>query len=241
MATMMEPGKWLIQERTLVLPAEIRDASFFGAAFLCPMAGARRTLQGTGMTAVSVAGRSVSTLACIQYRDCDLGNYVEVGVQVLVRGPDRTLGLFTVELPVTEQFTLEAGRDIWGMPKWLSESEMTVSHRTATVEIREQGALVLRAELDAGPLRLPATVKASAPTWSTRTDGPDAGEVLKGVFGIAMGGVRFRLGGARITLGQHRMSEAADSLGMTGRALATFGSHRLTGSLGSPASLGWGN
>jgi hypothetical protein len=126
------------------------------------------------------------------------------------------------------------------MPKWLATSSMTASRRRAAVEVRADDALVLRAQLDAGPVAMPFRVKVPAPTWSTRGDGPTAGEVLKGVFRIAMGGLRVRPGGTTVTLGNHRMSAAARSLGMEGRALATLGSPHLTGELGSPTSLGHG-
>jgi hypothetical protein len=181
---------------------------------------------------VTVAHRAVSTLVCIRYRDGDLGPYDEVALQLAVRGPNGSIGLYTLELPVTGRFTLEAGRAIWGLPKWLATTSMTASDRRTTVELADGDDIVLRAEFDAGPLPLPVPVILPLPVWAIRPDGPEAGAVLRGGMRIRLEGVRFRPGGATVDLGRHRMADTARRLGAGGRPLCTVSAPRMSGELG---------
>lgn len=224
--------RWVLFGAEIPKPAQIRDARFAAAVYACRAAEARTVTRGTGLEPVTAGGWAFSALACVQYVDTDLGPYDEVGVGVLVRGPGGKPGLYTAELPVTGEFTLHAGRQIWGLPKWRARSESSFDGRRVRLKLWDGETRVLAVALDGGPIASPAPVRVPVPVWSARVDGPNRGELLHGTFGLRFDGLRIRPGGARVALGEHRMSELAHRLGMTGPALHTMSARRASGLLG---------
>lgn len=224
--------RWFVFGTEVRKPAQIRDARFAGAVYACPAAEARAVVRGTGLDPVTVGGRALSVLACIRYIDSDLGPYDEVALQVLVRGPGRKHGLYTAELPVTGEFTLHAGRQIWGLPKWRARTESSFDGRRVRLRLWDGDTRVLAVALDAGPAAAPGAMSLPLPVWSCRVEGPSMGELLFGSVQVRAEGLRVRPGGARVALGEHRMAELAGRLGVSGRALATMGATRMSGSIG---------
>lgn len=233
MAQRIADDTWEIQGRTVTLPVAIRDSTVAAAIFSCSAAAARTAVADRRLEPFTVAGRGIAVLLCVQYHDGDLDTYDEVGLMVAVRGPGRrAIGAYTVELPVTQTFTLEAGRAIWGLPKWLARSTMTLRRSRMEVQLRDDDEFVLTAALGLGRLRIPVPVTAPAVLWAVRPDGPDAGELLHGVFRLRLDGLRIRPGGARLMLGEHRMARTARALGMSRRPLGTAVA-RMTAELGA--------
>ncbi|MBA3742842.1 hypothetical protein [Sporichthya sp.] len=91
---------------------------------------------------------------------------------------------------------------------------------------------VLAVALDGGPVAAPTAMTIPLPVWSVRVDGANQGELLHGPFPLRAEGFRIRPGGARVALGEHRMSDLARRLGMTGSALYTMSARKISGSLG---------
>ena len=56
----------------------------------------------------------------VQYLDSDLGTYNEFVLALTATLGDR-MGTLIRQLPVNQAFTLEAGRSIWGFPKFMTE------------------------------------------------------------------------------------------------------------------------
>jgi hypothetical protein len=220
---------WQVQDTTLRMPVAIRDAALAAAVFACDQAAARRAVAGTGLEPLVLAGRAFAAFMCVQYRDGDLGPYNEVGLMLSVRGPGGRIGAYTLELPVTQTFTLEAGRAIWALPKWLGRCELAIGRRRSTVHLAEGDAFVLAGVLDTGPLRLPMPVSAGLWAFSVREDD---GHLLYGRTSMRLTGLRVRPGGARLVLGEHRMARTARALGMSGRPLCTVTVPRLAMKLG---------
>jgi hypothetical protein len=236
MAQRITENTWLIQGRTVSLPVAIRDSLIATAVFSCSGDAARRAIADDRLTPLTVAGRSLASLLLVKYRDSDLDAYDEVGVTVAVRGPARgAIGIYILELPVTQTFTLEAGRAIWGLPKWLAHATMSFRRSGVEVSMCDGGQPVLTAALDAGGLRIPAPITAPMVCWAIRPDGPQAGELLRGSFRIRLEGLRIRWGGARLVLGDHRMACTARLLGMSGPPLCTAVA-RMTTELGAFSS-----
>lgn len=229
--------RWFVFGTEVRKPAHIRDARFAGAVYACPAAEARAVVRGTGLDAVTVGGRGFSALACIRYIDSDLGPYDEVALQVLVRGPGGKPGLYTAELPVTGEFTLHAGRQIWGLPKWRARTESSFDGRRVRLRLWDGDTRVLAVALDAGPAAVPTALTVPLPAWSSRVEGPAAGQLLFGGLQLRAEGFRMRPGGARVALGEHRMAELADRLGVTGRAIVTVGAGKLSGTIGEWTAL----
>src|SRR5204862_5373757 len=116
------------------MPVVVRDAASGAATYLVSAAAARRLLPGPELDVVELLpGRGVLTIACIDYRDNDLGDYNEVSLSLFVRRRDERAGIpwlgaavdlarnrlatWIWKLPVDQRFTCEAGRGIWGFPK----------------------------------------------------------------------------------------------------------------------------
>src|SRR5206468_3322011 len=103
-------------------------------------------------------GRAIAALAVVRYLDGDLDTYDELAVSFLVRRHDaqaatarekarevrrQRAAVYIHHLPVDQTFTLEAGRTIWGYPKFLAEFERREERGRTLWTLRHQGALVL--------------------------------------------------------------------------------------------------
>lgn len=222
MATQNEDGTWEVQGRRLGFPVRIGEASAACATYLVRTDGVRALLTGTGLEPVSVAGRTPLFLVLVDYRVNDLGDYDEAGVAFLARHRGRT-GPYIHQLPVTQSFTMEAGRALWGLPKWLARADLAIDGADASCRLAdEQGRHVLTTALHAGlrlPFTLPGTVTALAPH-----DG-----------GVLASPVRARVGGIRVgrraavELGSgHPMADELRALGLPRRPLVTVVADRVS-------------
>lgn len=217
MATQLEDGSWEIQGRRLRFPVRIRDATAASALYLVPAVGASALLTGTGLRPVSIAGRTPLVLLLVDYRDGDLDSYHELGIAFLVRSATGRVGGYVHQLPVTETFTMEAGRALWGLPKWLSRMELSISRAGATCRLTENGEHVLTAALRTSTPRLPGQIRATVTTLAPRGEA-----LLVTPTRVRAGGVRLGFGGAGVQLGRgHPMADELAALGLPRRALVT--------------------
>lgn len=242
MAQRIADNAWEIEGRTITLPVRIRDSTVAAAVYCCCAAAARTAVTDERVKPLTLAGRGIAVLFFARYHDSDLGIYDEVGVAIAVRGPGRgPIGTYIVELPVTQTFTLEAGRAIWGLPKWLARSTLTSRRSGPEVHLCDGDEFVLTAALDIGRLRIPVPVTAPVALWAVQPDGPEGGELLHGAFRLRLADLRVRPGGTRLVLGEHRMSQTARALGMSQRPLCTLVA-RVTAELGpfTPVRSGCG-
>jgi hypothetical protein len=225
---LLDDGTWEIRGRRLRFPVRIRHARAACATYLVRADRARALVAGTGLHLVTVAGRTPLFLALVDYhdggrgRDNDLGDYGEVGVALLARHRGRT-GPYIHQLPVTQTFTMEAGRELWGLPKWLGGAELVIDGADARCHLTDAGGrhvltAVLRALSPRLPGTLPGAITALAPHGS-------------GVYACA---VRARVGGVRVgraaslVLGHgHPMAEELRALGLPRRPLAVVTAERV--------------
>jgi hypothetical protein len=115
-----------IQGRQVELPVFVRDASSGAATYLVSSAAARRLLPCDDFELAEVLpGRALASLAIIDYRDNDLGDYNEISVAFFVRPRGSSsgipylgsaldlfrqrLGTYIQRLPVNQSFTCDAG------------------------------------------------------------------------------------------------------------------------------------
>lgn len=238
----MKSGVWTIQGETITLPVTITNARMTAAVFTAAPAGGRRLLSGTPLQPLVVFGRALSTLLFIHYDEWELKTYDEVGVALLVRGPGGRPGLHIVDLPVTGDFTREAGQDFWALPKWLMEAVLTFGAAGTEAVVRHGGDEVMQASVRHGRLRLPFGTRISLPAWSFLDHGAQAGRLLYGRVPMHLSGVRVGRGGFDVRLSEHPMAQKMRALGMLGRPLLTVSAKRLTGPLGEwrevPTRLG---
>lgn len=229
-----------IQGRTLTLPVEVRDADSWAAQFFVPAAAAQQIVDPTGLeVAQPLPGRAVVNIAFVRYKDTDLGAYNELAVAFLVRRHDAPLtsalskmrefargeiGVYIHHLPVTQTFTLEAGRTIWGYPKFLADIEITEEEGRVICALAHEDSYVLTLELrEGGPIKLPQQDLA---TYSN-LDG-----ILRRTEWDQHAPIKARLRGATLELGSHPIADELRTLGLPKRALmsstmrgmrATFG------------------
>ena len=138
-----------------------------------------------------------------------------------------------LELPVTGAFTREAGREIWGLPKWLMTSTADLGGSRSTMTISEDGVPIMDATIRTSRLALPVPAPSAGRTWARDEDGPHAGRLLRGKTTMWFHGLRIGRGrGTSITWGEHRMADRARALGMDRRPFATFSAERLDARFG---------
>jgi hypothetical protein len=206
----------LVLGRQVTMPVDVRTATAGTAMFAVPAGKARAAVDGTGLTLVEpVPGRALCSLAFIQYVDGDLGQYHEFGVTFLVRpAGGGQIGTYVHWLPVDQEFTLAAGRSIWGFPKELADIALTMEGPTKRCIVRQGGRLVLALLLRPG-LPVPAG-RASLHAY-TRLDG-----VTRRIpWTMRAGGIRSRPGGALVLLGDHPVADELRAFGLPRTALVT--------------------
>jgi hypothetical protein len=231
-AQRMAAGSWSIQGRTVTLPVTIPDARITAAVFRAPAVEARQLLAETPLEPLEVRGRAFSMLMCVHYNEWALGSYDEVGVGLLASGPGLKPGLHILDLPVTGEFTREAGQDFWGLPKWMMDADLRFGPGETSVVVRDGDTEVMRASFRHGRQRLPVRVRASVPSWSYLAYGAQAHRLLRGRVPMNLEGVRLGRGDVAVRLGgPHPMADRMRALGMLGRPLMTVHAERLTGSL----------
>ena len=112
--------------QTVTMPVQVRDGTNATVMYDVPLAAAQALVPAGFEVIETEPGRAQFALALVDYRDNDLGSYLEIGTIFFVRpdggGPD---GNLITHLPVTEQFTCVAGNQIWGFPKSVERIEVT--------------------------------------------------------------------------------------------------------------------
>jgi Acetoacetate decarboxylase (ADC) len=223
------PRRWVFQGREVTMPVVVRDASSAAATWVVPSAAARRLLPGPELDVVEVwPGRALLSIACIDYRDNDLGDYHEVSVALFVRERRVAGGLPYVgtvldfvrnrvatwirHLPVNQSFTCDAGRGIWGFPKTIEEIDFRDAGGRRECRLVMGGRHVLTMSARRGGTRtLP---DAPMITFSYLDGALHRTTFVAGATGVGIG-----LGGAEIVLGDHPIADELRSLGLPKRPL----------------------
>ncbi|MCG7608158.1 MULTISPECIES: acetoacetate decarboxylase family protein [Mycobacterium] len=207
------------------MPVQIRTAEQHMAMFSVDADAAQRMIDYSGMRVYRHRPhRAIVVLMLMRYIDGDLGPYLEYGTNVMVNRPGAegsglrgmgSAGALVHHLPVDGEFTLQAGRQIWGYPKVLAD--FTVHEgKPYGFEVKIDGRLAVGMEFKPG-LPVPSALTAKPQVQSTFSclDG-----VLRETEGqMRLSGVRYRPGGARIRLGDHPYAAELAELGLPKRAM----------------------
>lgn len=240
---------FVIQGREVRLPVVVRDAASGAATYAVSARAARRLIPGDVLEPVEIwPGTALCSLAVIQYRDNDLGDYNEVSIAFFVRERGAARGIpyvgtiadffrgrvatYIRHLPVDQSFTCDAGRTIWGFPKTVERIDFapTAGSGRASCALAMDGAAVLTLSIPrGGSRRLPDTVMT---TYSFIDGVPH-----KTAFRSGGEGVGFHLGGAELTLGTHPIADELRSLGLPKRALMTMWMEHMHGSFDAAVAL----
>jgi hypothetical protein len=239
----MAASQHTIAGTVLTMPVRVRKANQHMAMFSVDADAAQRMVDYSGLKVCRyLPGRAIVVLMLMRYLDSDLGEYYEYGTNVMVNPPGsnasgpralQSAGAFIHHLPVDQSFTLEAGQRIWGYPKVMADFTAR-DGRQFGFDVSIDGQLVVGMEFQPG-LPIPSVFTSREqvnPTYSYR-DG-----VLRETVGkMLLTGVRYRLGGARLWLGEHPYAKELASLGLPKRALVSSSAHNVEMTFGDAKEI----
>jgi hypothetical protein len=156
-----------VEGRAFSLPCEVRHATSGAATYLVPADVAAEMLPGPEIEiAEMLPGKAVCSIAIIDYKDNDLGDYNEVSISFFVRPRGdkpsipwlgnwidmvrNRLGVHILHLPVNQSFTCEAGRVIWGYPKTVQQIDIDYAPDSATCTLVYDGEHALTLKVPRG-------------------------------------------------------------------------------------------
>jgi hypothetical protein len=228
-AATADARRYVFQGRPVTMPVVVRDAASGAATYLVAADAARRLLPGPELEVVELLpGRALFSIACIDYRDNDLGDYNEVSLALFVRerrAPARLpylgaaldlargrVATWIWKLPVDQSFTCDAGRGIWGFPKSVEQIVFDDAGARRRCRLVMDGRHVLTLALRRGGTR-------TLPDAPMVTYSYIEGRLHRTRFVSGAGGVGIHLGGADLTLGDHPLADDLRALGLPKRAL----------------------
>jgi hypothetical protein len=233
------PGEYRVQGRSVTMPCVVRDACSATATWLVSSRAARRLLPGPELEIAEVLpGWGLLSIACIDYRDNDLGDYNEVSIALFVRRRGKRKSLpyagaaldmmrgilptHIIHLPVNQSFTCEAGRTIWGFPKTVDEIDFDTSGDRARCIWNKGGQNVLKLGFPIGGTR-------AFPEQTLCTYSYIDGVLHQTPFVSSAQELGIRLGGAEIELGAHPVADELRSLGLPKPALMSLWMGKMKG------------
>ena len=222
----MPESQHTIAGTVLTMPIRVRKADVHSAMFSVDADAAQRLIDYSGLRVFELRpGRAVVNLLLTRFVDCDLGQYNEFSFCAMVQPPGSdvrglrgfgTAGTFVHRMTVDGAFTLEAGRQIWGYPKVMAHFTVRDGNPFA-FDVSVDGSLVAEMEIGRG-LPVPMPSRPQSLLTYTSLDGrtrETAAEQLSS-------GLRARLGGASIRLGDHPIAKELASLGLPKKAFAVM-------------------
>ena len=191
-------------------------------------------------------GRGICSLALVDYKDNDLGDYNEmaVGFMTVPKGERPTipylgtildltkgrLASHITHMPVDQSFTRDAGAMIWGYPKTVQQIEIEYlgSHVRGRLVYDGKHALTLT---------LPRGGERTVPESSITTLSLIEGIPHRALATQRMEGMGVRFGGAEVELGTGVIADELRSLGLPKRALMSVWIERMEARFGPPEKL----
>ncbi|MDL9936663.1 acetoacetate decarboxylase family protein [Gordonia sp. ABSL1-1] len=242
---MSNPSAHQILGTEVTMPVEIRTARCFVAGFTADLTAVTRAIDAEAATPGTLRplrirpGRTMCMLVFVDYVDGDLGPYNEFGICFLVEDPTQppasALSAFgklargdaralVHRLPVDGDFTLAAGRGIWGFPKTLADFDVDHDATTKHGRLSVDGALAVDLRVRRG---LPVPSSASETVLNAYSQ-------LDGVLRMtpwrltSTTGTRTRIGGADLTLGDGAIADELRALKLGRHAMMSSSVDHLT-------------
>jgi hypothetical protein len=232
-----------VMRRKVKMPVEVRNASASVAYYVVPAKAAQALIEPSGLrVAATMPGRTLCTIGTMDYRDNDLGQYHEIAVTFFVHEPGARavpvvgaplsmarggLAAYIHQLPVDAEFSYQAGQKIWGFPKFMSTIDIVRDRGVETAVLTVDGVHVLTQSVRVGGTgkfgERPQISFALRDGVLYRTPSVMSGE-----------GVGFRLGGARIELGEHAIADELRTLGLPKKPLFSTTIARMSGQFEAP-------
>jgi hypothetical protein len=237
----MPASQHTIAGTVLTMPVKIRKANQHTAMFSLDADAAQRMIDYSGLRVYRpLPARAVVALLLTRFVDGDLGAYHEFTTCVMVNPPGsdapglRALqSTFTQHMFVDQAFTLEAGRTIWGYPKVMADFTVRDGDQFG-FDVSVDGQLVAGMEFRPG---VPVPSALASREQVLRTYSHRDGLTLETPFEMSATGVRYRLGGVRLWLGDHQYAKELVSLGLPKRALVSSSVRNVEMSFGDAEIL----
>jgi hypothetical protein len=223
-------GGVVVQGRRITYPVIVREAASASATYVVSAAAAREMLPCPDLDVIEVfPGRTLFSLACIDYVDNDLGDYNEVSLAFFVREKSAPRGIpylgaaldflrgrvstFIFWLPVNQEFTREAGETMWGFPKTVEKIDFDHAGDRATCTLTSGGRHVLTFSMPRGGRReLPENAMTTYTLMGEQTCATR--------FESKATGVGFYRSGTELILGDHPTANWLRGLGLPKKPLA---------------------
>jgi hypothetical protein len=240
----MTASQYTIAGTVITMPVQIRKANQHMAMFSVDADAAQHLIGYSGLQVCRyLPGRAIVVLMLMHYIDGDLGQYYEFGTSVMVNPPGtapgskaspralQSAGAFIHHLPVDQPFTLEAGTKIWGYPKVMADFTIREG-RSFGFDCVIDGQLVIGMDFRPGlPIRLTPRQQAQR-SYSHRD-----GVTRETAFEHTLDGVRTRLGGVRVRLGDHPYAKELASLGLPKRAMLSSSADQVQMTFGDAQEI----
>ncbi|WP_372750325.1 acetoacetate decarboxylase family protein [Litorivivens sp.] len=218
-----------IKDQDVTLPVKVRRAANAFASFLVNAKAANAWIKESGLEVVEVfPGKAIMQIVGVDYQENDLGDYNEAGISFYVREPGTKKGLPIIGglraimsgtassyihlLPVDQEFTMHAGRYIWGYPKWIAEIDFIQSNGRFETRFSDKGKHVFTFRTKGGG-------KASLKDQKQPSFGYRCGKLYKTIGTANASGVKFSLGGEAPVLGDHPIADELRKLGLPKKPL----------------------
>src|ERR1700722_16852825 len=223
------------------MPVQIRKANQHMAMFSADADAAQRMIDYSGLRVCRYfPGRAIVILMLMNSIDGDLGTYNEFAPSGMVHPPGSnasgpralgSAGAFIHHLPVDQAFTLEAGAKSWGYPKVMADFTIREG-RAFGFDCVIDGQLVIGMDFRPGlPIRLTPRQQAQH-SYSHRD-----GIARETAFEHTLDGVRTRLGGVRVRLGDHPYAKELASLGLPKRAMLSSSANQVQMTFGDAQEI----
>jgi len=219
-----------ILDREITLPCVVRDATAAVAFYLVSASAAQKLIAKSGLRIAQILpGRTVCTLGTMNYKDSDLDGYHEVALTFFVHEPGSrplplistvlgmargSLSAYVHWLPVDGGLTCEAGRSIWGFPKFVTQIDISTEGDTERSTLTVDGERVLTQTVRMGGSRSFTDRKQIAYSMLD-------GQLSRIPSDMSAQDLGARLGGATLEVGTGPMADELRSLGLPKRALFT--------------------
>jgi hypothetical protein len=241
-----EPLTYQIQNRSIGFPVEVRHATSGAAMFLVSSSAAARLVPDAFEIATPVPGRGICSLAMVDYKDNDLGDYNEMAVGFMVypkgEGPSipylgvvrdlmsGRLASHIIHMPVDQSFTRDAGETIWGYPKTVQQIEIDYFDDRARAKLTYNGEHAFTLSVPRGGER--NVDDSSIATLSLIEGVPHRTTATQRIEGMGV-----KLGGAEVELGTGQIADELRALGMPKRALMCAWMEKMQASFQPPEKL----